>query len=396
MMNFNDISLWKSVSQEQWNDWRWQMRNKVKSLDELASVVDGATEMGILERGISGVLEATVLPRFGMEVSPHLILQIKRLEDSGQKEYVKALLQTVLSSPRELEATTHVQLKGEGMGTGYKRTEYPGLPRVLRRLYNDRLVFCLTFRCPTLCRYCFRQTEIGEGVARGEIEEGFQYIRNWNEQNPSEPIEDIVFTGGDPLSLSDSRLQEILQTAKAIERVEALRIDTKYPVAIPQRITPELSKVLRQAHPLYMTLHFTHPGEFSPETEKACQRLADAGIPLGTYTPLLKGINDNAETLKELFRRCRNNRIRPYYLVHFIETEHAQHFKTSVEKGLEILDDLHGNISGISIPQYIVYLPDGGGKVIVSPNYLVKRTREGYWFRNWQDKLCLYPYPVDL
>lgn len=373
------------------------MRNKISGFDELASVLDVAREIGILERGIRCLLEQTILPRFGMEISPHLLLQIKRLEELGKREYVKALLQTVIPSPREaVESHGVVQPKDDGLGTGHKRADYPGLPRVLRRLYNDRLVFCVTFQCPTLCRYCFRQAETGEAISKREIEAGFQYIRDWNKQHSDDPIEEIIFTGGDPLSLSDGRLEEVLQTAKAIECVKALRIDTKYPVAMPQRITPELVRVLRQAHPLYMTIHLTHPGEFSPETEGVCQRLADAGIPLGTYTPLLKGVNDNTEVLKELFRKCRNNRVRPYYLVHFIETGHAQHFKTSVEKGLAILDELHGNISGLAIPQYVVYLPKGSGKVIVSPNYLVKRTREGYWFRNWQDRMCLYPYPADL
>ncbi len=389
MLHYKDFSQWKNVRQDQWDDWYWQMQNRIKDLDTLSSMLD----LAISDRDL---VKKKILPRLSMEISPHMILQIKRLEDSGQVEYAQALLQTVLPTAQEINVVSSLELKGEGMGTGYKRDEYPGLSLVLRRLYNDRLVFCLNFQCPVKCRYCFRSNEMGKKISRADIKAGFEYIANWNKQYPHDPIRDIIFTGGDPLSFSDQRLNEILQAAKAIEGVEILRIDTKYPAAMPQRITPELVGVLRAAHPLFMTLHFVHPGEFSTETAQACQRLADAGIPLGTYTPLLKGINDNKETLKGLFRECTKNRMRPYYLVHFIETEGAQHFKTPIEKGLEILDDLHGYISGIAIPQYIVYLPQGGGKVPLCPNYLLKKTSEGYWFRNWQDKMYLYPYPRDL
>ena len=378
VITYKDIPLWKDVTQEEWDDWRWHMRRRIRTLKDLSAVISLKTWE---ERDI-----AQVLQRLPMAVTPYFAFHIRRLEESGQMGDAEALKRTV--KPDISEITTVGFDTDDGVGEELNRPT-----PCVSQFYDDRVLLSLNNLCSVYCRYCFRKRKVGRReefiISEGELRQAIDYIRkNTN-------IRDVILSGGDPLSMPDVRLREIISEIRSIEHVYIIRIDTKFPVSLPQRITDDLVSMLKEFHPLFMTLHFTHPGELSPETKEKCEKLADAGIPLGTYTPLLKGVNDDKEILKRLFLGLIRVRVRPYYLVHFIETKFAHHFKTSIVKGLEILDGLHGYISGYALPQYVVYLPEGGGKVPIQPDYIDKQTTEGYWFRNPKGEVQFYPDPTE-
>jgi lysine 2,3-aminomutase len=228
----------------------------------------------------------------------------------------------------------------------------------------------------------------GEIVPSEErLEQAFAYIRAHTE------IRDVLLSGGDPLFLSDERLDWILTRLRSIEHVEFVRLGTKMPAVLPQRITRELCRVLRRHHPLWMSLHFTHPDELTPETFQACTRLADAGIPLGSQTVLLRDINDNVETMKRLVHGLLKMRVRPYYLYQCDPITGSAHFRTPVAKGLEIIEGLRGHTSGYAVPTYVIDAPGGGGKIPLQPNYVVGRDGDDLLLRNYQGNTYRYPDP---
>jgi lysine 2,3-aminomutase len=229
---------------------------------------------------------------------------------------------------------------------------------------------------------------VGHGsIAPGEarLEQAFEYIRC----RPA--IRDVLISGGDPLALSDERLDWILSRLREIPHVEFLRMGTKMPAVLPQRITPNLCRVLRKHHPLWMSLHFLHPDECTPESFQACTRLADAGIPLGSQTVLLAGVNDNVETMKQLVHRLLRMRVRPYYLYQCDPITGSAHFRTPVSKGLEIIEGLRGHTTGYAVPNYVIDAPGGGGKIPLQPNYVVGRDGEDLLLRNFEGNVYRYP-----
>jgi lysine 2,3-aminomutase len=219
------------------------------------------------------------------------------------------------------------------------------------------------------------------------LEKAFEYIR----QTPT--IRDVLLSGGDPLTMTEERLDWILTHLRAIPNVEIIRIGTKVPAVLPQRVTPRLCQILRKHHPLWMSLHFTHPNECTPESAAACGRLADAGIPLGSQTVLLRGINDNVETMTELVHRLLKMRVRPYYLYQCDPISGSAHFRTPVAKGLEIIEGLRGHTSGYAIPTFVIDSPGGGGKVPLQPNFLAGRDGDDILLRNYEGKIFRYPDP---
>ena len=236
--------------------------------------------------------------------------------------------------------------------------------------YPDRVLLLVLDFCSSYCRYCTRSRVVGHGEivpSEERLEQAFDYIR----RTPA--IRDVLLSGGDPLFLSDERLDWILTRLRAIPHVEFVRIGTKMPAVLPQRITRELCRVLRKHHPLWMSLHFTHPDECTPETFQACTRLADAGIPLGSQTVLLRGVNDNVETMKRLMHGLLKMRVRPYYLYQCDPITGSSHFRTPVSKGLEIIEGLRGHTTGYAVPTYVIDAPGGGGKIPLQPNYVVGR-----------------------
>ena len=223
----------------------------------------------------------------------------------------------------------------------------------------------------------------------GALEAAIDYIR----RTPA--IRDVLISGGDPLTLGDERLKWLLERLRAIPHVEIIRIGTKVPAVLPQRITPALVRMLRKFHPLWLSLHFTHPDECTPEAHKACARLADAGIPLGSQTVLLRGINDNVETMKSLVQRLMRMRVRPYYLYQCDPISGSSHFRTSIESGLEIIRGLRGFTTGYAVPTYVIDAPGGGGKIPLMPDYVVGKENGNILLRNYENRLFGYPAALD-
>ena len=260
------------------------------------------------------------------------------------------------------------------------------VPHLIHR-YPDRVVFMISNECAMYCRHCMRKRRVGRNqrVTRALVGQGVDYIR----QHPA--IREVILSGGDPLLVSDEWLAESLSRLKNIGHVDLVRIHTRAPSTLPQRITPALVGLLAEYAPLYLNIQFNHPAELTPDAIAACRRLADAGIPLGSQSVLLKGVNDDAETMMHLMRTLLKNRIRPYYLHHADPVAGTRHFRTRIETGLHIMRELRGRISGMGVPQYMIDLPGGGGKIPLLPEY-IKQVREGKLLvKNYEGVVFEYP-----
>ncbi|MCA9186663.1 MAG: KamA family radical SAM protein, partial [Planctomycetales bacterium] len=243
----------------------------------------------------------------------------------------------------------------------------------------------------TYCRYCTRSRVVGHGeIVPNEkrLEAIFQYLQ----QTPA--VRDVLISGGDPLALADDKLEMILRRLRAIPHIEFVRIGTKMPAVLPQRITPELVRMLRRYHPLWMSLHFLHPDECTPESTRACERLADAGIPLGSQTVLLRGVNDDVATMKQLVHNLLKMRVRPYYLYQCDPISGSAHFRTPVSRGLEIIEGLRGHTTGYAVPTYVIDAPGGGGKIPLQPDYVAGRDGDFLLIRNYEGNTYRYPDPL--
>ncbi|MDZ7263609.1 MAG: KamA family radical SAM protein [candidate division KSB1 bacterium] len=252
--------------------------------------------------------------------------------------------------------------------------------------YPDRCLFLVSHQCASYCRFCTRKRKVGDPskISLKFIDEGIEYI----EKHPE--IRDVILSGGDPLLLSDDRLKYILHKLRRIPHVEIIRIGTRVPCFLPQRITAKLAKMLRKFHPLYINVHFNHPTELTPIAVKALGRLADAGIPLGNQTVLLKGVNDDPAVMKKLVQKLLQARVRPYYIYQADYVVGTEHFRTRVEKGLEIIRALRGWTSGLAVPHFVIDSPGGGGKIPLLPEYVVQITDEEVVLRNYQGKIFRY------
>ena len=259
------------------------------------------------------------------------------------------------------------------------------VPELVHR-YPDRVLLMINNQCPIVCRFCTRKRKIGFPgvVTRDTLRQGIEYIRN----NPE--IRDVIMSGGDPLLVPDKELDRILGELRSIPHLEIIRIGTRVPGTLPSRITENLCSILKKYHPLYFNMHFNHPSEITPEVEKSCAMLADIGIPLGSQTVLLKGVNDNSQTMKELMLKLLKNRVKPYYIYQADMTEGTDHFRTSVEKGLDILRDLMGHISGMAVPYFVIDAPGGGGKVRLLPNSIVEQNKDEVVITNYEGKVFRY------
>lgn len=260
------------------------------------------------------------------------------------------------------------------------------VPNITHR-YPDRVLFLTTSQCGMYCRFCTRKRKVGNfsKISMRELESAFQYIEEHKE------IRDVIMSGGDPLMLTDAMLEKILKRLRSIPHVEIIRIGTRMPVVLPHRITPKLVRVLKKYHPIYVNTHFNHPWEITPESKRACELLADAGIPIGNQTVLMRGVNDNPEVIKELFRKLLLIRVRPYYLYQADLTKGANHFRTPVKVGLEIMDKLRGHISGLAVPYYVIDAPGGGGKIPLLPQYVLYQDDEKLVLRNYKYETFVYP-----
>jgi len=264
------------------------------------------------------------------------------------------------------------------------------VPELVHR-YPDRVLLMLNNQCPIICRFCTRKRKIGFPgiVTRDTLRQGIEYIAAHPE------IRDVIMSGGDPLLVPDKELERILKALRDIKHLEIIRIGTRVPGTLPDRITPELCEMLKKYHPLYANLHFNHPDEITPEVERACNRLADTGIPLGAQTVLLKGVNDDVEVMKELVHKLLKVRVKPYYLYQADMTLGTDHFRTTVEKGLEIIQGLQGHTSGMGVPYFVIDTPGGGGKVRLLPDTVIEQNDREIVVRNFEGKVFRYPQPVE-
>lgn len=359
------------VPDRDWNDWKWQARNRVRSLADLERVlVLSDDEREAMERG------GSMLP---VGITPYYVSLLDPIDPT------EPLRKTVIPSTGEF-----VRTAGEADDPLGEDGHSP-VPGLVHR-YPDRVLLLALDFCSTYCRYCTRSRVVGHGEIlpnTERLEKAFDYLRS-NTQ-----IRDVLISGGDPLALSEDRLDWILAKLRAIPHIEFIRIGTKMPAVLPQRITPQLCKMLRKYHPLWMSVHFLHPAECTLEANQACTRLADAGIPLGSQTVLLKGVNDSVETMKELVHKLLLMRVRPYYLYQCDPISGSSHFRTPVSRGLEIIKGLRGHTTGYAVPTYVIDAPGGGGKIPLQPDSVIGRDGDYLLLRNFEGKTFRYPDPLE-
>ena len=358
---------WPDATEAEWNDWRWQLRHRITTPEQAAQYLRLTPD----ER------EGLLLTRnkLAFAITPHYFNLIE--PDNPDCPIRRQVI------PRAGEA---VVTPGE-MADPCGEDSHMPVPGLVHR-YPDRVLFLVTDRCASYCRYCTR-SRVVSGVGEQELETDFEAVYQYLEEHTE--VRDVLLSGGDALLLSDDKLRKILTRLRAIPHIEFLRIGTRIPIFLPQRITPELCAMLREFHPLWMSVHVNHPRELTTEVRDALGRLADAGIPLGNQSVLLAGVNDNPDTMRALIHKLLRCRVRPYYLYQCDLIHGSAHLRTSVAKGLEIMENLRGHTTGYAVPQYVIDAPGGGGKVPVSPGYVVYHDKEKVVLRNYEGRIFEYP-----
>ena len=320
-----------------------------------------------------------VVDIFPVRINSYFLSQIKKENDPLWKQVVPTLdeLDDIVDEESLLVSDP---LNEEG--------DMP-VPELVHR-YPDRVLLMVNNQCPIICRFCTRKRKIGFPgvVTRETLRQGIDYIRKNSE------VRDVILSGGDPLLVPDKELDRILSELRSIPHLEIIRIGTRVPGTLPQRVTPELCDILKKYHPLYFNMHFNHPDEITPEVEKACNMLADTGIPLGSQTVLLKGVNDDTGVMKELMHKLLMIRIRPYYIYQADMAMGTDHFRTDVQKGLNLISDLQGHTSGMGVPYFVIDAPGGGGKVRLLPNTVIEHNEKEVIIKNYEGKVFRYPQPV--
>lgn len=354
----------------EWRDWLWQLRSRLRDLKRIGQIVRlSFDEVTAMER-IGGHLPVGITPYYASLIDP---------DDPNDP-----IRRTMIPTTAEF-----VHSPGEADDPLAEDAHMP-VPGVVHR-YPDRVLLLVTSFCATYCRYCTRARLVGH---TGEYHFNMsQYARALDYIAAHDEIRDVLVSGGDPLTMTDERLEWLLTRLREIPHVEMLRIGTKVPVVLPQRVTPALTRMLRRFHPLWMSLHFMHPVELTPEVAQACERLADAGIPLGSQTVLTRGVNDDVETMKRLVQGLVRIRVRPYYLYQCDPISGSAHLRTSVEKGLEIINGLRGHTTGYACPTYVIDAPGGGGKIALGPDNVVGRDGDDLLLRNYEGHVFRYPDP---
>jgi len=361
--------FYPEIIDEKWNDWHWQVASRIRTLEKLQQMIDLSESELEAIKSHNGPLPFAITPYYASLLN--------------SKDASQPIRRTVVMTRDE-----NFLAPGEAVDPLGEEEDSP-VPGIVHR-YPDRVLFLTTGFCSVYCRYCTRSRMVGVpgGEAQYNIQQwgkAIEYIKSHTE------IRDVLLSGGDPLTLADERLEWLLSNLRAIPHVEFIRIGTKVPVVLPQRITPKLVQMMRKYHPVWMSIHFTHPDEITPEVSDAVQRLADAGIPLGSQTVLLKGINDSVEVMKKLFHELLKNRVKPYYMYQCDPVAGTSHFRTSVSKGIEIIAGLRGHTTGYAIPNYVIDAPGGGGKIPILPEYVQGRENGNLILKNFEGKLFSYP-----
>ncbi|HSE92793.1 MAG TPA: KamA family radical SAM protein [Methylomirabilota bacterium] len=347
------------------SDWQLMLRRSITTVDQLIERF-GAEH-------IDREAAQRAVESFNLGISPEVLKLIRRPDDPIGRQYVP--------SPQENEVV-------DGVADSLAEDADSPVPNITHR-YPDRVLLLVSPVCASYCRFCTRRRKVGdpEKIPLNQFDAAFDYIRAHPE------VRDVVMSGGDPLMLSDRRIEHFLKTLRAIRHVEIIRIHTRMPSHLPERITPELCQTIRRYHPVWVNVHFNHPAELTPGARQALARLADAGCPLGCQTVLLEGVNDDPAVMKELMHELLRCRVRPYYLYQADVVAGAEHFRTPVEKGLAIMKALRGWTSGLAVPQFVIDAPGGGGKIPLLPNYIEEITDTEIVVRNYAGETYAYPFP---
>jgi len=369
--NYKKIRLWENVKEEQWLDWKWQLANRITTLEELEQVIALTKEEAY---GVKMSLE-----KLRMAITPYYatLMHPGSSDCPIRKQAVPTIHETKISSYEF----------GDPL---YEGVDSP-VPGLTHR-YPDRVLMLVTDQCSMYCRHCTRRRFVGindDELSMHNLKISIDYIRKTKE------IRDVLLSGGDPLCLADNRLEYILEKLRAIEHIEVIRIGTRIPVVMPQRITRNLCDMLRQFHPLWINTHFNHPKELTSDAMNACSMIIDSGIPLGNQSVLLKRINDCPYIMKTLVQKLVKNRIRPYYIYQCDLSEGIEHFRTQLSTGIEIIEMLRGHTSGFSVPTFVVDAPGGGGKIPVAPQYVISQSSEKVILRNFEGVICTYSETED-
>lgn len=363
--------MFPNVSDKDWNDWRWQVRNRIETLEELKKYVNLTPEE---EEGV-----AKSLKTLRMAITPYYLslIDLNNPYDPVRRQCVPTI--------NELH-----QAAADLLDPLHEDSDSP-VPGLTHR-YPDRVLLLVTDMCSMYCRHCTRRRFAGQtdaAMADDNIEKGIEYIAK------TPQVRDVLLSGGDALMISDERLEYIIKRLREIPHVEIVRIGSRTPVVCPQRITPELVNMLKKYHPIWLNTHFNHPQEITEESAAACARLADAGIPLGNQTVLLRGVNDCTYVMKELMHGLVKMRVRPYYIYQCDLSMGLEHFRTPVSKGIEIIENLRGHTSGYCVPTFVVDAPGGGGKTPVMPNYVLSQSPSRVVLRNYEGVITTYTEPTD-
>lgn len=369
-VQYSHLPLFKDVTPEQWNDWQWQVSHDIRDIETLDRIVDLTAED---RENLSRCLR-----KFRMSITPYYAA----LMDHAYR-LCSVRLQAV-PDIRELDdgAESHADPLHEDVDS-----PVPGLTH----RYPDRVLFLVTRVCSMYCRHCTRRRMVGSTdghMSKDDIANGIEYIRTHPE------IRDVLISGGDPLILMDGQLEEILKSLRAIEHVEILRIGTRMPVVLPQRITEDLVAMLAKYHPLYVNTHFNHYHEITAESKEACERLANAGIAVGNQSVLLRDVNDCPRIMKKLVQELLKIRVKPYYIYQCDLSQGIEHFRTSIAKGVEIIEALRGHTTGMAVPTFVVDAPGGGGKIPVMPNCVVSMSDKRVALRNYEGVIASYTQPL--
>jgi lysine 2,3-aminomutase len=363
--------LWKDISESDWNNWKWQLKNRITSLEELKLLIKLTPEE---EAGI-----AKARGRLSMAITPYwaILMDPNNLDCPIRKQAVP------VGDEFRIDPTDMLDPCGEDKDSP--------VPNLVHR-YPDRVLLLATDLCALYCRHCTRRRIVGTRervISNDNLEKAYEYIKS------NRKIRDVLVSGGDPFMLDDDKLEHILKTLRAIPHIELLRLGTRVPVTMPMRINLELVNMLKKYSPLWISLHFNHTREITKEVKVACDMLSDNGFVLGSQTVLLKGVNDKPSIMKRLMHELIKIRVRPYYIYQCDPARGTSHFRTSITTGINIVEKLRGHTSGYAVPCYVVDAPGGGGKIPIGPNYIITQAKGEFTIRNYKGEIYTYKEPQD-
>ncbi len=361
--------FFNNFPRDTWNDWKWHFKNRITTVEQLSKFIPlSGQERAQLE---------LVVTKYPLSITPYYLslINLDDPEDPVRKQAVPSFAEITLADM--------------GCEDPLEEQRNSVVPGLVHR-YPDRVLMVLTDICPMFCRHCTRKREWKHGGwvrPDADIERMLVYIRN------NKKVRDVIISGGDPLTLSTHRLESVISKLRQIEHVEIIRIGSRYPVVLPQRIDQELCDMLSRYGPIWLNTHFNHPNEITPESAAACDRLLRAGVPVNNQTVLMRGINDTLETQLALCHGLLKIKVRPYYLFQCDEVQGTEHLRTPVETGIKIIDGMRGHTSGLAVPAFVIDLPGGGGKVPLQPNYLLSHNDEQLILRNYQGHIFKFRNP---